>query len=84
MKPIKCPAKEEKMRQRKKSEKRGEESKWKVTVKTAVSLLNPQKISRFCFLRMPKLHMLILCILIRRLQSVRPVYGFNMVSFSSF
>ena len=40
MKPTKCPAREKKMS--KKSEKRGEERKGKVKVKTAVSLLNPK------------------------------------------
>ena len=40
MKPTKCPAREKKMS--KKSEKRGEERKGKVKVKTAVSLSNPK------------------------------------------
>ena len=40
MKPTKCPAREKNMS--KKSKKRGEERKAKVTVKTAVSLLNPK------------------------------------------
>ena len=40
MKPTKCPAKEQKWS--KKSEKRREEKKWKVKVKTAVSLLKPK------------------------------------------
>ena len=39
----------------KKSEKRGEERKGKVKVKTAVSLLNLKTMSKFCFLRMPEL-----------------------------
>ena len=42
MKPTKCPAREKKMS--KKSEKRGEERKGKVKVKTAVSLLNPKTV----------------------------------------
>ena len=66
----------------KKSEKRGEERKRKVKVKTAVSLLNPKTISKFCFLRMPKLRKLIFCIWIRRPWSVQPVNRF-VVSFSS-
>ena len=41
MKPTKCPAREKK-KWGKKSEKRGEERKRKVKVKTAVSLLNPK------------------------------------------
>ena len=40
------------------------------------------KISKFCFLHIPKLCKLIFCNWIRNLQSVRPVNGF-MVSFSS-
>ena len=38
----------------KKSEKRREERKRKVKVKTAVSLLNPKTMSKFCFLRIPE------------------------------
>ena len=71
MKPTKCPAREKKWG--KKSEKRGEERKWKVKVKTAVSLLNSKTISKFCFLRMPELRKLILYIWIRRPPSVSPV-----------
>ena len=54
-----------------KSEKRREERKRKVKVKTA-----------FCFLCMPELRKLIFCIWIRRPRSVRPVNQF-VVSFSS-
>ena len=72
MKPTKCPAREKKMRQEKR----------KVKVKTAVSLLNPKTMSKFCFLRMPELRKLIFCIWIRRPPSVRPVNRF-VVSFSS-
>ena len=43
----------------KKNEKRGEERKRKVKVKTTVSLLNPKTIWKFCFLRMPELCKLI-------------------------
>ena len=42
MKPTKCPAREKEMS--KKGEKRGEERKGKVKVKTAVSLLNPKTV----------------------------------------
>ena len=80
MKPTKCQAKEKKWG--KKSEKRGEEKKWKVILKTAVSLLNPKTITKFCFLHMPKLRKLIFCIWIRRSQSVQPVNNF-MVGLSS-
>ena len=80
MKPTKCPAREKKGG--KKSQKGGEERKRKVKVKTAVSLLNPKPISKFCFLRMPELRKLMFCIWIKRLQSVQPVNGF-VVSFSS-
>ena len=80
MKPTKCPAREKKWG--KKSEKRREERKRKVKVKTAVSLLNPKTISKFCFLRMPELRKLIFCIWIRRPRSVRPVNRF-VVSFIS-
>ena len=53
MKPTKCPAREKKWG--KKSEKRGEERKWKVKVKTAVSLLNPKtrKTRNFAFCACP-------------------------------
>ena len=78
MKPTKCPAREKKWG--KKSEKRVEERKRKVKVKTAVSLLNPK--TKFCFLRMPELRKLIFYIWIRRPWSVRPVNRF-VVSFSS-
>ena len=61
MKPITYPAREKKWG--KKSEKRREERKRKVKVKTA----------QFCFLRMPELRKLIFCIWIRRPPSVRPV-----------
>ena len=40
----------------KKSEGRGVERKRREKVKTAVSLLNPKTISKFCFLRMCKIH----------------------------
>ena len=43
MKPTKCPAREKK-KMSEKSEKRGEERKGKVKVKTAVSLLNPKTV----------------------------------------
>ena len=72
MKPTKCPAKEK--------QKRGEERKRKVTVKTAVNVIFKPKISKFCFLRMPELRKLIFCIWITRLRSVRPANGF-LVSF---
>ena len=65
----------------KESEERGEERKWKVILETAVSLLNPKTITKFCFLHMPKLCKLIFCIWIRRSQSVQPVNSF-MVGFS--
>ena len=39
----------------KKSKGRGVERKRREKVKTAVSLLNPKTISKFCFLRMPKI-----------------------------
>ena len=45
-------------------------------VKTAVSLLNPKTMSKFCFLRMPELRKLIFCIWIKRQPSVRPVNQF--------
>ena len=44
----KCPARERKMRQEKREKRGGEKAKSKV--KTAVSLLNPKTISKFCFL----------------------------------
>ena len=80
MKPSKCPAREKKWG--KKSEKRGEERKQKVKVKTSVSLLNPKTILKFCFLCMPELCRLTVCIWIIRPWSARPVNGF-VVSFSS-
>ena len=40
----------------KKSKGRGVERKRREKVKTAVSLLNPKTISKFCFLRMCKIH----------------------------
>ena len=46
MKPTKCPARKKKWG--KKSERRGEERKWKVKVKTAVSLLTPKSNFAFC------------------------------------
>ena len=73
MKPTQCPAREK--NEPKKSEKRGEERKREVKVNIAVSPLNP-KISKFCCLRMPKLHKLAPCIWIGRPRSVRPVNGF--------
>ena len=50
------------MRQEK--EKGGEERKRKVKVKTAVSLLNPKTIEKFCSLRMPELRKLIIIIIL--------------------
>ena len=44
------------------SERRGEERKRKVKVKTAVSLLNPKTLSKFCFPCMPQLCTLVLYI----------------------
>ena len=66
----------------KKSQKGGEERKRKVKVKSAVSLFNPKPVSKFYFLHMPELCKLMVCIWIKRLQSVQPVNGF-VVSFSS-
>ena len=80
MKPSKCPAREKKWG--KKSQKGGEERKRKVKVKSAVSLFNPKPVSKFYFLHMPELCKLMVCIWIKRLQSVQPVNGF-VVSFSS-
>jgi len=80
MKPTKCTAKEKKWS--KKSDKRGEERKWKVKVKTAELLLYPKAISEFCFLCMPEIRKLIFCIWLRRAQGEWPVNGF-IVSFSS-
>ena len=74
MKPTQFPEQEKKGG--KKSEKRGEEKKQKVKVKTAVSLLEPKTISKFCFSQMPELHKLIFCIWIRWQQSVRSLNGF--------
>ena len=51
------------MRQEKQKKEGRKESK--VKVKTAVSLLNPKSISKFCFLHMPKLCKLIICNWIR-------------------
>ena len=79
MKPSKYPAKEK--NETRKAKKRGEKRKRKVRVKTAVSLLNPKTMSKFCFL-CTELHKLIFCTRIRRVQSVHPVNGF-MVSSSS-
>ena len=47
---------QEKKKNDKKSEGSGVERKRKGKVKTAVSLLNPKTISKFCFLRMCKIH----------------------------
>ena len=55
-------SKGKKMRQEK--QKRGEERKQKLKVKTAVTLLNP--ISKFCFLRMSELRKLTVYICMRR------------------
>ena len=74
MKPIQCPEQEKKGG--KKSEKRGEEKKQKVKVKTAVSLLEPKTTSKFCYSHMSELHKLIFCIWIRWPQSVRSLNGF--------
>ena len=74
MKPTKCPAREKKARQEKqKKEGRRESGK---------SLLNPKTILKFCFLCMPELCKLILCIWIRRPWSVWPPNSF-VVSFNS-
>ena len=70
MKPTKCPAREKKMRQEKQKNKGGEKAKSK------------SQDSKFCFLRMPELRKLIVCIWIRRPQSVRPANRF-VVSFRS-
>ena len=70
------------MRQEKQNKREGEKQNQKVKVKTAVSLLSPKTISKFCFLRMSEPHKLTCCIWIRRLQSARPVISF-VVSFSS-
>ena len=48
-----------------KESKKGERKR-KVTVKTAVSLLNPKSLSKFCFLHMLELCKLIFCIWIGR------------------
>ena len=37
-------------------QKKGKQRKWKVKVKTVVSLLNPKTILKFCFLHIPPLH----------------------------
>ena len=67
----------EKKNEARKARKRSrEERKWKVTIKTAVSFLNPKTISKFCFLCMPELCKLICYIWIRRPRSVRPVNSF--------
>ena len=65
-----------------KSNKEGRRESEKLKVNTAVSLLNPKTISKFCFLRVPKLRKLIFCNWIRSPRSVRPANGF-VVSFSS-
>ena len=39
-------------------QKKGKQRKWKVKVKTVVSLLNPETILKFCFLHIPSLHKL--------------------------
>ena len=54
-------------------QKKRKERKWKVKVKTVLSLLNPKTVLKFCFLRIPQLHKLIFCIWITRLQSVHPL-----------
>ena len=69
-----------KMRQEKWKKRGGEKAKGKV--KTAVLLLNPKTILKFCFLYIPELCKLIFCIWIRRPSSVRPVNSF-VASFSS-
>ena len=61
MKPTKCPAREKKNEARK-AKKEGRRETRKVKVKTAVSLLNPKTISKFCCLRMPELRKLMFCI----------------------
>ena len=80
MKPTKCPAREKKNEARKVKKRGGEKAKGKV--KTAVSLLNPKTILKFCFLYIPELRKLIFCSWIRRPSSVRPVNSF-VASFSS-
>ena len=74
MKPTKCSATEKNWGE--KSKRKGEEGEQKEKVKSAVSLLIPKTILKFCFLSLPKLHKWIFCIWIRKLQSVRPVNGF--------
>ena len=73
-------AQQEKKNEARKVKKRGGKAKGKV--KTAVSLLNPKTILKFCFLCIPELRKLIFCIWIRRPSSVRPVNSF-VASFSS-
>ena len=82
MKPISCPAKEKKIRQEKQKKRGGEERKRKENVKSAVSLLTPTAVSKFCFLHMPELRKLIFCIWIRRLPNAWPVNSV-LVCFSS-
>ena len=62
VKPTKCPAREKKNEARKAKKEEREKAK----NKTAVSLLNPKTLLKFCFLRMPKFHKLIFCIWMRR------------------
>ena len=59
---------QEKKNEERKVKKEGKRER-KIKVKTAVSLLNPKLISKFCFLRMPELRKLIFCIWIRRPRS---------------
>ena len=61
MKPTKCPAKEEKMKQEKLKRRGGEKVKGK-SQDYYMSLLNPKTISKFCFMCKPELRKLIFCI----------------------
>ena len=72
MTPTKCPAREKKMRQEKQKKRGGEKTKSKSQ--------DCCVISKFCFLRMPKLRKLIFCIWIKRPQSVPSVNGFAVSS----
>ena len=67
---------QEKKKNDKKSEGSGVERKRKGKVKTAVSLLNPKTISKFCFVRMPKIRKLMSCTKGSRPSSRPPFDGF--------
>ena len=60
----------------KKSEKEGRRESERKSQVTAVSLLNPKTILKFCFLCLPELRKPIFCIWIRRPSSVWPVKDF--------